>query len=356
MKIALGISGGVDSAVAAYLCRKLGNEVIGVFMKIWDESRIPPDNHSGKSTCFGPEEKHDLDDARKICDHLGIALHVFDCSKQFNRDILRYFSDTYRRGKTPNPCVFCNTKMKFGLLPQLLEKSNIPFDAFATGHYARVDRDASGKAHLKRTLEDWKDQSYFLYRLTRDQIERALFPLGELSKKEVRAIAKEAGLHVWDKMESQDFYSGDYRELLGNTGDTALGTIVTTDGIIVGRHEGIWNYTVGQRAGLGAIRQRPMYVVKILPENNQIVVGEPENLIQGTMKVSQLNLLEAIPATASCKIRSSSPMYPCVVRHVAPDELEIVFDEPVAIVSPGQSAVIYDGDIVVGGGVITGSN
>jgi tRNA-specific 2-thiouridylase len=353
MKVAVGISGGVDSAVAALLCKNLGHDVIGVTMKIWDESRsdagIDPDRHA----CYGPEEKEDIEDAVKICKSIDIPLHVIDCTEAFTTTILSYFKKTYRQGKTPNPCVFCNQQLKFGLLPKLLQEQQFPIDYFATGHYARIERDTDGAAHLLMAADKAKDQSYFLYRLTQEQLKRSLFPLGDLTKEQVRKIAHDAGLHVWDKAESQDFYSGDYRDLLQDDTDAAQsGTFIDVNGKILGKHDGIWNYTIGQRKGLGIATGKPLYVIEIDPKNNTVILGEKDHLVKTKVVLTEFNQLAELKSDLSCKIRSSSPLQKCHVTSCNDTEVHLEFDIPLAGICPGQSAVLYDGDVVVGGGII----
>ncbi len=353
MKVAVGISGGVDSAVAALLCKDQGYEVIGVTMKIWDESRsddgIDPDRHA----CYGPEEKDDIEDAVKVCKMIDIPLHVIDCTEVFNKTILSYFKKTYRQGKTPNPCVFCNQQLKFGLLPKLLQEQQFPIDYFATGHYARIERGPDETVQLLRAADKAKDQSYFLYRLTQEQLKRSLFPLGDLTKEQVRKIAHEANLHVWDKAESQDFYSGDYRDLLHDETDTAQsGTFVDVNGKILGKHDGIWNYTVGQRKGLGIATGRPLFVIEIDPKSNTVIVGEKDHLVKTKVTLTEFNTLAELKPDLSCKIRSSSPLQKCHVSAGNGTDVCLEFDIPLAGICPGQSAVLYDGDVVVGGGII----
>lgn len=352
MRIAVGISGGVDSAAAAALCKEQNHEVLGVFMKIWKDDGASHTQKSGRNACYGPEEKHDLEDARKICEKIGIPLHVIDLTDEFHTEILSYFKDTYLHGKTPNPCVFCNQQLKFGLMPTLLKSQNISFDLFATGHYAVIQRDLDGTAHLKRAHDKAKDQSYFLYRLSRDQIRNAVFPLGNLTKAEARTVARRFDLHVWDKEESQDFYSGDYRELItGENTASPIGEIVDTSGKMLGTHDGIWNFTVGQRKGLGVSSPKPLYVVEIRGKENKIVLGELEELKKSCIVISDFNQLELIPERAECKIRSSSPLYECTIEHVG-EKIIVHLDSCITGISPGQSAVIYKDDTVIGGGII----
>jgi len=357
MKIAVGLSGGVDSAVTALLCKRDGHEVLGVFMKIWDPRAPVPQESSFRNACFGPGEENDLLESQRICETLDIPLAVIDCSREFENEILSYFRSTYLKGQTPNPCIHCNRKLKFGLLPALLKTSGEEHDAFATGHYARVERDASDNVFLKKGIDPRKDQSYFLYRLSRQQLKTTLFPLGGLCKEDVRRLAHEAGIHVWDKEESQDFYSGDYRMLVlsGNQGERVShdGTIVDREGNILGRHEGIWNYTIGQRKGLGLIGLYPLYVLEIDAEKNQIVVGRKSDLFRRGLYASEFNwLMDKLPDHVSCKTRSSQPEIPCSVSKASEDTVEVTFSQPAKGVCPGQSVVLYSDDTVVGGGTI----
>jgi len=348
MKIAVGLSGGVDSAVAALLLKEAGHDVIGTTMKIWDGRKTA---HAKGNACYGPDEQEDIRDAFNVCKALEIPYYVIDCSKQYNEIVLRYFDEEYKSGRTPNPCIACNEKIKFGMLPLMLEQSGVAFERFATGHYANMDFDrVIARYLLKKGKDPKKDQSYFLYRLSQTQLAKVIFPLGEYIKEQIRAKAREANLPVHDKKESQDFYSGDYTELLSvKNGD---GLIVDTKGNILGKHNGIWNFTIGQRKGLGVAGGIPLYVVAVRPNQNEVVLGEKELLLASGLRASDVNIIAGtMPKRASVKTRSSSDAVPCTVGFDG-IELEILFDEPHFAVTPGQSAVVYDGDIVVGGGII----
>lgn len=352
IKVAVGISGGVDSAVAAILCKQKGYDVIGVTMKIWDGS-ISAQTDGTRHACFGPEEEQDLEDAEQVCRKIGIPLHVVDCSEYFSRKILSYFRNTYLQGNTPNPCVFCNQELKFGLLTDLLLQQGIQFDYFVTGHYAQIESSADGDVHLVQAADINKDQSYFLHRLTKEQIRKTIFPLGSLTKSEVREIAEESGLHVWNKEESQDFYSGDYRSLISSGCSCQKnGYIVDVNGNRLGEHNGIWNFTVGQRKGLGITGKNPLYVIELNAENNSVVVGEKEHLFKSAVEVDNFNQLEELPEYACCKVRSSSEFHNCKITGGGSSPVKILFEKPVMGVCPGQFAVIYNGRTVVGGGVI----
>ncbi|HEX3018988.1 MAG TPA: tRNA 2-thiouridine(34) synthase MnmA [Chitinispirillaceae bacterium] len=353
MNIAVGISGGVDSAVAAVICKNQGHNVIGVIMKIWDENSSYGDIDPTRHACYGPEEKEDIEDAVRVCKTIDIPLHIIDCVDAFSQKILSYFKKTYRQGLTPNPCIFCNQQLKFGLLPELLQEQQLPIDYFATGHYARVQQSADGSVHLLRASDKTKDQSYFLHRLTRDQLSRTLFPLGELSKMQVREIARSNGLHVWGKTESQDFYSGDYRNILKDENETSFGgNIVDIEGNVLGTHDGIWNYTIGQRKGLGIAAGKPLYVIDIDPDKRSVIVGEKNLLEKTRVTLSDFHQLEQLKPDLTCKIRSSSHMLDCHVIYDNSSNVVIEFDFPVTGICPGQSLVLYDNDIVIGGGII----
>jgi tRNA-uridine 2-sulfurtransferase len=348
MKIAVGLSGGVDSAVAAFLLKQAGHDIIGATMKIWDGRNLP--EHKGNS-CYGPGEEEDVREASELCRILGVPFHAIDCSQQYNDIVLRYFEEEYRRGRTPNPCIKCNEKVKFDLLPLLLEKSGFFFNYFATGHYARIDFDrVQARYLLKKGLDSHKDQSYFLYRLSQKQLSKVVFPLGGYLKEKVRDIARQAGLPMHDKQESQDFCSGDYTELLSM--DSQVGNVVDNSGKIIGKHNGIWNFTIGQRKGTGVAGGVPLYVVAINAEKNEIVLGQRDLLFARGLRATELNLIDGkMPGRAMVKTRSASEAVPCSIGYDG-IELDITFDEPQLAITPGQSAVVYQNDIVVGGGII----
>jgi tRNA-specific 2-thiouridylase len=351
-KIVVGMSGGVDSSVAAFLLKKQGHEVVGAIMKIW---RGAFDANIKRHACYGPDEDHDIETAKIVCEQIGIPLHVIDCAEKYEDIVLKYFREEYLAGKTPNPCVRCNQMVKFGALPELVRSAGIEFDYFATGHYANVEYNANAKRYLlKKSKDAKKDQTYFLYRLSQGQLSKALFPLGNYLKDEVREIACSANLSVHDKKESQDFYGGDIKELLQK--DNTPGDIVTSQGEILGRHNGVWHYTIGQRKGLGVSSTEPLYVIAIDAENNKIIVGNEKETYNNSCSVSHCNwiafekLSETIPVEV--KVRSTSKPVPAAIAPLSEDRVEVTFKEPVSIVAPGQSAVFYNGDIVVGGGII----
>lgn len=353
MRIAVGMSGGVDSSVAALLLRRQGHEVIGVCMTIWDGDYAPS---TGRHGCYGPEEKEDVEDAAKVCDFLGMPFHIIDCAAEYKAIVLEYFRAEYASGRTPNPCVKCNQTMKFGFLPRKLHGAGLEYDAFATGHYARVEYDSRRRRHLlKRGLDTRKDQSYFIYRLNQEQLGRALFPLGGMTKAEARRLALEAGLPTADKAESQDFYCGDYRDLLHGVGGQP-GDIVDRDGKVLGHHDGIRGFTPGQRRGLNIPSPRPLYVSGIDAANNRVVAGGGSDLVSFEFTVDSLNWIAdgIIPdhLTGEVRVRSGQPPLAARIEKLDADRLRVNVPGGIRAVAPGQSAVIYQGDLVLGGGII----
>ncbi len=353
MNVAVGMSGGVDSAVAAVILKDQGYDVIGISMAVWDGSVtcVPAKRHA----CYGPDEKEDIREAERVCSRIGIPFHVFDCSKEYRRTVVEYFKNEYRSARTPNPCVVCNQRVKFDALLREAKASGVSFDIFATGHYARtvVDR-GSGRVLLMKGMDRKKDQSYFLYRLSQAQLAGIRFPLGDLSKEHVRAIARLHGLEVSDKEESQDFYCGDYRELLD--AEDCSGDIVLGSGEVVGRHNGLWNYTPGQRRGLGVAYAEPLYVVKLDAGTNSVIVGTKEDMAVSSFAVNDCNWIAVERPAASfrarVKIRSSQQEMAASVEVAGEGEVHVTLLDAREAVSPGQSAVFYNGDIVIGGGII----
>ncbi len=353
MKIAVGMSGGVDSSVAAYLLKKQGHDVIGLSMKIWDGA----DSVTAKkrNACYGPDEKYDLAESASVCEMLGIPFHVVDCSSQYRDRVLSYFRNEYLSGRTPNPCVVCNHKIKFGALVAGAKTAGLDFNMFATGHYANVEYNAdTGRYLLKKGIDSKKDQSYFLYMLSQSQLQSAVFPVGYMTKDEVRQAALTAKLPAADRQESQDFYEGDYRELL-DVNDTE-GDIVHVDGRVLGRHNGIWNYTPGQRRGLAVSYSEPLYVVSLDSRHNKVVVGSMEDTLVLSFTVSNVNwiALDRIGKRieASVKTRYTQAEHKSEVAMINMFSVKVTPHKKMDSVSPGQSAVFYNGDTVIGGGII----
>ncbi len=321
-------------------------------MKIWDGSARGLGKRHG---CYGPEELEDIQDARRVCEILDIPFLEIDLVEEYKRIVLEYFRNEYLRGRTPNPCVRCNQMVKFKALLEKVESIGIDFDYFATGHYARVEYNQErARFILRKGIDERRDQSYFLFGLTQSQLSKILFPLGNYRKEQVREIAREAGLTVHDKEESQDFYGGDYRELLNVI--PSSGPILDKYGRILGTHKGIWNYTIGQRKGLGIQSKEPLYVIDIDPDRNAIIVGEEKDLYRDEFFVSDTNwiAIERLESSieAKVKIRYKSNETDCTIIPVTEDRVLVRFREPQRAVTPGQASVFYEGDTVIGGGII----
>ena len=352
MRVLVGMSGGIDSSVAAYLLKQQGHEVLGVTMSLWKEGRVFHGDFY-KDACFSPNKEKEITETREICEKLGIEHTVLDISDLYESTVLRNFREEYLSGRTPNPCIWCNQKIKFGAMVEYARQAGLKFDKFATGHYARIE-EKNGRFCLKRGVDPIKDQSYFLYRLSQRQLGSTLFPLGEMTKKEVREIDVKLGFHPQGHPESQDFYSGSYSDLLGV--EPKSGDIVDTDGKVLGRHNGIWNYTIGQRKGLGVSAPKPLYVISLDVAKNQVVVGYEDKTINTVVRANLINWVsvEEIPSPiqASAKIRSTGTPVSCKVYMDSTDRLCAEFDTPVKAATCGQSLVIYEGDKVLAGGII----
>lgn len=352
MKIALGLSGGIDSAVACALLKKEGHDVTAVMMTLWDGEY----RNTGKHACFGPDEQDEVDKAAEIAEYIGVPFVTLDCSKEYRAAILDYVKSEYRSGRTPNPCVKCNHEMKFGLLPELVRKKGLEFERFATGHYARTAYDSSsGRYRLLRGADPKKDQSYFLYRLSQKQLSESMFPLGMMTKAEVRNLASNFGLPVADVPESQDFYSGDMADIIG---DEPAGDIVNKNGEVLGRHSGISKFTIGQRKGLGISACEPLYVTGIDSAGNRIIVGSSDEAVKSefTTVDTVFSSIQKITGNlrVSAKIRSAGNEYPAVISETdVQGTVHVVSETGLFAVTPGQSAVFYSDDRVLCGGVIS---
>lgn len=352
-KVAVAMSGGVDSSVAAALLKEKGYEVIGVTMKVWDGETLPA--NGTRHACYGPGEEEDLEDARKVAQVLGIPLNIFNLRQEYKIEVLDYFCHEYLSGRTPNPCIRCNRRVKFDALLEKARDTGIEFDYFATGHYARVEHDESRSRYLLKKAKDMaKDQSYFLFALSQEQLSNSLFPLGNHTKEEVRKMAWDLELGIDDKSESQDFFAGDYSSLLGKV--ARPGPILNKEGEILGEHRGIPFYTIGQRKGLAISSKEPLYVTAIDQEKNVIVVGPKEEVYGDELVAMELNWIAiqelSRPVDVKAKIRYLHKEAEAMVIPLDEDKVHVKFKEPQMAITPGQAVVFYDDDIVIGGGAI----
>jgi len=371
-KVVVAMSGGVDSSVAAALLVEQGFDVIGISMQLWDYSEQEgasdgqADGVGVASTAGSCCSLDDLQDARRVCDTLGIPFYVANLEEVFEREVVDYFIDSYLSGETPNPCVKCNDVMKFQLL--LKRARELDADYLATGHYARIEMPAgTGDGYrLLKGVDSNKDQSYFLFTMTQGQLARTLFPVGDITKDEVRRLAAKVGLKVADKKESQEicFIDGDYGEFLaerleqkaGEASDEKAGDIVDRTGRVVGRHKGLFRYTIGQRRGLdikdGA---GPYYVLGTDQKSNRLIVGKDEELFAGGLICRELNWISGAAPELSevlVKIRYRHAGVMAMIELADKGRLRVEFKKPQRSVTPGQAVVFYDGDQVLGGGWI----
>ncbi|MCD8077929.1 MAG: tRNA 2-thiouridine(34) synthase MnmA [Lachnospiraceae bacterium] len=350
-KVVVGMSGGVDSSVAAWLLKQQGYDVIGVTMEIWDGARTDVDGG-----CCGLSA---VEDARRVAQVLDIPYYVMNFRDVFREKVMDYFVEEYASGRTPNPCIACNRFVKWeALLHRSLE---IGADYIATGHYARVCQLPNGRYALRRSAAEAKDQTYALYDLTQEQLAHTLMPVGEYEKSEIRRLAEEAGLPVAAKPDSQEICfipDHDYAAFVRMQTEqgSCPGNFINRAGEVLGRHAGFIHYTVGQRKGLGVTFGKPMFVLEIRPETNEVVLGEAEEVWDDSLLCSRLNFM-AIPdlcgeREVTAKIRYSHSGARGLIRRVGPDLIECRFPEPVRAITPGQAVVFYDGDFVLGGGTI----
>ncbi|MDR7417566.1 MAG: tRNA 2-thiouridine(34) synthase MnmA [Armatimonadota bacterium] len=352
-RVAVAMSGGVDSAVAAALLVHEGHEVVGLTMNLWP-TWVPPSDGASRGCCGVSA----IDDARATAARLGIRHYVLNLREAFEREVIDYFLDEYARGRTPNPCIACNQAVKFRVLLDKVE--TLGCESLATGHYARVTHDAATGRHLLlRAADARKDQSYVLYALTPAHLARLRFPVGEYTKPEVRALARRFDLPVADKPDSQEICfvpRGHYGDLVAARRPEAArpGPILSADGAVLGTHAGVGRYTVGQRRGLGVAGAVPRYVIDIDPERNVVIVGGPGDLVREDVVVDRVNWIVPPPPPERVTVR---------VRHAAADvaarlrmrddgRVDVLFESPQRAAAPGQAVVFYDGERVLGGGII----
>ncbi|MFP5231035.1 MAG: tRNA 2-thiouridine(34) synthase MnmA [Acidobacteriota bacterium] len=367
--IAVAMSGGVDSSAVAALLRAQGHPIVGLTLQLWNQRRLAA-NYAGlglpetvpQGRCCSVD---DVYDARRVAEHLGIPYYLVNAQERFENEVVRPFVSEYLAGRTPIPCTLCNNHLKFDQL--LLTARQIGAERIATGHYARNRYDPErGRWILSRPEDKSKDQTYFLFGLTQTQLSRTLFPLGEMCKPEVRSLAADHGLELAQKPDSQEICfipGGSYQNFLGayfaeqgrELPDTS-GELVNTSGQILGHHSGIHTFTVGQRKGLGVSSPDPLYVLRIHPESRQVAVGNDSELLRSRLIADRLNWVSipepTAPIRVSIKIRHRHEPAAATLRVIGPDTVEAIFDQPQRAVTPGQSAVFYQGDEVAGGGWI----
>lgn len=353
-KVVVGMSGGVDSSVAAYLLKEQGYDVIGVTMRLWQED--DKREETGKECC----SLSAVEDARRVADQLNIPFYVMNFGKDFKRDVVDYFVEEYLQGRTPNPCIACNRYVKWeALLKRSLE---IGADYIATGHYARITRRENGRYAIANSVTTAKDQTYALYNLTQEQLSHTLMPVGEYTKEEIRAIAEKIGLRVAKKPDSQEIcfipdhdYAGFIERMAGKEVPGG-GNFVTTEGEILGSHKGITHYTIGQRKGLNLAMGKPVFVTEIRPDTNEVVIGGAEDVFCREFVADHMNYMGVSQIEDGMrfltKIRYAHKGAMAALYKMGEDKVRFVFDEPQRAITPGQAVVFYEEDCIAGGGTI----
>ena len=360
------MSGGVDSSTVAAMLRAQGHNIIGLTMQLWNQRRLAGSEGMPEAAHGRCCSLDDVYDARRVAQQIGIPYYVVNHEERFEREVVRPFVEEYLSGRTPIPCSLCNNHLKFDQL--LIVAQQIGAERVATGHYARVGYDEARGRWLLRRPADWsKDQTYFLFGLTQEQLSRSLFPLGDMTKPQVRELAHQQGLAIAEKPDSQEICfvpGGDYKRFIdaylaeqGESLPDTAGELVTTSGEVLGEHGGIHNFTVGQRKGLGVATGSPLYVIQISGANKQVIVGGDEHLYSSTLRTRRTNLIAVDdlyePMRVAVKIRHRHEPAAAMIERSAPDEILVTFDKPQRAITPGQAAVFYEGDVVVGGGWIT---
>jgi tRNA-uridine 2-sulfurtransferase len=363
--IAVAMSGGVDSSTVAAMLRAEGHNVVGLTMQLWNQRRLA--SHPGmpeavQGRCCSLD---DVYDARRVAEKIGIPYYVVNHEERFEREVVRPFVQDYLSGRTPIPCSLCNNHLKFDQLITVAQQ--IGAEAVATGHYARVEHHGgSGRWLLKRPADSGKDQTYFLFGLTQEQLSRTLFPLGGMTKPQVRELARSHGLALAEKPDSQEICfvpGGDYKKFLdayleeqGKGLPDTSGELVTTTGEVIGEHNGIHNFTVGQRKGLGVATGSPLYVLQIKGASGEVMVGGEQELYSRVLRVRRTNLISIAelqePIRVSAKIRHRHEPAAAIIEKIGDDEILVTFDQPQRAITPGQACVFYQGDVVAGGGWI----
>ncbi|MCY6484720.1 tRNA 2-thiouridine(34) synthase MnmA [Clostridium aestuarii] len=351
-KVVIGMSGGVDSSVAAYLLKKQGYDVIGVTMQIWQEVEEAELREGGCCSLSA------VDDARRVADKLDIPFYIMNFKEAFKKNVIDYFIDEYMEGRTPNPCIACNKFIKFDAF--LKKAQAIGADYVSTGHYARIYKEGD-RYLVRRAEDDTKDQTYALYNLTQYQLEHTVMPCGEYRKTEIREIAKEIGLEVHSKKDSQEIcfvYDNDHGAYIKNQVPEKVkeGNFVDKEGNILGKHKGIVYYTIGQRKGLGIALGKPMYVVDIIPYKNEVVLGSEEDIFNTELIAKDINFIPfdtlEQPLEVEAKVRYSGKPSKAVIAPLEDGKVKVIFETKQRAITKGQSVVFYQGDLLVGGGVI----